>query len=47
MRINKNILQIVSLYGATIGTLVFGVGISIFTTRLLGPDKFGDFKYAN
>lgn len=45
MRINKNIVQIVSLYGATIVTLVFGVGISIFTTRLLGPDKFGDFKF--
>lgn len=45
MRINKNILQIGLLYGATIVSLVFGFVISIFTTRLLGPDKFGDFKF--
>lgn len=45
MRLNKNIVQISSLYGATIISLIMGVGISILTTRLLGPDRYGDFKF--
>lgn len=45
MQFNKNLLQIFSLYGATILSLIMGVGVSILTTKLLGPEKFGDFKF--
>ncbi|SDM55527.1 oligosaccharide flippase family protein [Kriegella aquimaris] len=45
MRFNKNLVQIFSLYGATIVSLMLGVGVSILTTRLLGPEKYGDFKF--
>ena len=45
MRLNKNLIQISSLYGATILSLALGVGISILTTQLLGPEKYGDFKF--
>lgn len=45
MPLNKNIKQILSLYSATILSLVLGIGISIFTTRMLGPDDYGNFKF--
>tara|TARA_R110000868_G_scaffold1670_2_gene13466 strand:- start:3391 stop:4608 length:1218 start_codon:yes stop_codon:yes gene_type:complete len=45
MQFSKNLLQIFSLYGATILSLAMGVGVSILTTQLLGPEKFGDFKF--
>ena len=42
---NNKIKQIFSLYSATILSVIVGLGVSIFNTRLLGADAFGDFKF--
>lgn len=33
------------MYGATFLTVLFGFLVSVFNTRALGPDNFGDFKF--
>lgn len=42
---NNKIKQIFSLYSATLLSVIVGLGVSIFNTRLLGVDAFGDFKF--
>tara|TARA_B110000114_G_C15089339_1_gene397729 strand:+ start:907 stop:2118 length:1212 start_codon:yes stop_codon:yes gene_type:complete len=45
MKLNKSIKQIASLYSATVLSLIVGIAISIFTTRFLGAEGYGDFKF--
>jgi O-antigen/teichoic acid export membrane protein len=45
MKFTKSIKQIITLYSATILSLVSGIAISIFTTRFLGAEGYGDFKF--
>lgn len=45
MYISEKIKQISSLYTATILNIIFGIGISILTTRTLGSDEYGNYKF--
>ena len=42
---NKRAKQVFSLYTSTILGLLVGIGVSVFNTRLLGEQQFGDLKF--
>lgn len=44
---NKRIKQVIVLYGATFASILLGVAVSVTTTRFLGKEQFGDFRYVN
>jgi len=41
----NSIKKIVTMYGASILAIVTGFLVSIFNSRILGPESFGDFKF--
>lgn len=42
---NKSIAKIASMYGASILAIVLGFLVSIFNSRILGSESFGDYKF--
>ena len=42
---NKKSKQIFSLYSSMIISLIIGIGVSVFNTRVLGPEYYGDFRF--
>jgi len=42
---NKRTKQVISLYLSMILSVFIGIGVSVFNTRLLGPQYFGDYKF--
>lgn len=45
MQITREKKQVVLLYGATLGSVFFGVFSSIINTRFLDPTNYGDVRY--
>ena len=43
--INKKVKQVFTLYSSMIISLFVGIGVSVFNTRVLGPQAYGDFKF--
>ena len=41
----KSYQKIAAMYGASLLAIVLGFLISIFNSRILGPERFGDFKF--
>ena len=41
----KKVKQVASLYSSMILGIIFGVGVSMVNTRLLGPQSYGDLKF--
>lgn len=41
----KRIGQVLSLYVSMVLTLIVGIGVSVFNTRFLEPQQFGDYKF--
>ena len=41
----NSIKKIATMYGASILAIALGFLVSIFNSRILGPEKFGDFKF--
>ena len=42
---SKKSKQIFSLYLSMIISLIIGIGVSVFNTRVLGPEYYGDFRF--
>lgn len=42
---NQSYRKIGTMYGASILAIILGFLISIFNSRVLGPERFGDFKF--
>ena len=43
--IRKILKQVLSLYGSLAISLILGIAVSVFNTRLLGAELYGDFKF--
>ncbi len=43
--VKNSITKMLSMYGASVLGILLGFLISIFNTRVLGPDDFGDYKF--
>ncbi len=41
----NSVKKIIAMYGASILAIVLGFLVSIFNSRVLGPEKFGDYKF--
>lgn len=42
---NRAVKQVASLYGSLGVSLILGIAVSVFNTRILLPEVYGDFKY--
>jgi len=42
---DKRTKQLLSLYGASFISIILGIAVSVTTTRLLGKEEFGNFRY--
>jgi len=45
MSSKNTITKIITMYGASVLAIVFGFLVSIFNSRILGPELFGDYKF--
>ena len=43
--ISSSVKKVLTMYGASIIALVLGFLVSIFNSRILGPESFGDYKF--
>lgn len=44
---DKRTKQLLSLYGASFISILLGIGVSVTTTRILGKEEFGNFRYVS
>ncbi|MEM7381014.1 MAG: oligosaccharide flippase family protein [Bacteroidota bacterium] len=42
---NSTLKKIITMYGASVLGILIGFLVSIFNSRVLGPERFGDFKF--
>ena len=45
IKLTSSLKKTLTMYGASFTAVLFGFLISILNTKLLGPEKFGDYKY--